>query len=560
MLLELDIENYAVVDKLRVGFGPGLNLLTGETGSGKSIVVDALALLLGARATTDVIRGSAERARVTGVFDPGDSEALEALLEEAGFEPEAELIVERQVLSSGKSRAYLNGRPTTVAVLKLLAAFLGDIHGQHEQQSLFSTRTQLEMLDAFAKTSAERETVAALYSEQRALREKLAALRGDEQERLRLLDLYRFQANEIQAAGLAPGEDDELEADRNKLRNLAKLQQAAGTAYDALYDSAVSASVQLKAATKALEELAEFESRFGESAKALAESRAVVDDVARDLGSYVDDLEANPGRLDQIEERLAEIEKLERKYGKTLAEVIAYGEEAAGKAAELEGAEHNAAEVEKRLAEAGAKYLDAAGKLSAKRRNSATKLAKAVEAELGSLAMTKASFAVDFSGGEEPEHWAAHGFDGLEFHFSANPGQPPRPLAQVASGGELSRITLAIKTCLAPAGRAGETPRTLVFDEIDTGVGGRVADAIGRRLKKLSAANQVLCVTHLPQIAGFADSHYRVEKAAKGKETFATLAKLEGEARTEELARMLSGEKVTEAALQNARELLAAAR
>ena len=561
MLLELDIENYAVVEKLRVGFGPGLNLLTGETGSGKSIVVDALALLFGARATTDVIRGDAERARVTGIFEPGASKRLETLLDEAGFEPAAELILERQILASGKSRAYLNGRPTTIAVLKDLAAFLGDIHGQHEQQSLFSARAQMEMLDAFASVAAEREAVAELFREQRALREKLESLRGDEQERLRLLDLYRFQANEIEAAALRPDEDQELNAERKKLRNLAKLQENAATAYDALYDSAVSASVQLKTAVKALEELAQIEERFSEQAKSIAETRAVVDDAARELSSYVDELDADPGRLDHIEERLAEIEKLERKYGKSLAEVIAYGEEVAAKVEELDGAEHNAAQLEKRLTAAAAKYLEAARKLSSKRAAAAKKLAKGVEGELGSLAMAKARFSVELAGGEDPEHWTAAGYDRVEYHFSANPGQPAKPLAQVASGGELSRLTLALKTCLTPDAKAKrETPRTLVFDEIDTGVGGRVAESIGRRLKRLSARNQVLCVTHLPQIAGFADQHFRVEKAARGDQTFAALERLDGDERTLELARMLSGEKVTDAALENARELIAAAR
>ncbi len=492
-------------------------------------------------------------------MEPPPDAALEGRLEEAGFEPSPELILERQILASGKSRAYLNGRPTTIALLKELASFLGDIHGQHEQQNLFSTGAQLDMLDAFAKTQAQRKTFARLFSGQRALRRKLEALRGNEQERLRQLDLYRFQANEIRSAQLEAGEDQALAAERRKLRNVAKLQEAASTAYDALYDSAVSAAARLKSAVAAVEELAEFESDFREQAKALTESRAVVEDAAHELRSYLDALAGDPGRLDHIEGRLAEIEKLGRKYGGTLEAVIAYGEDVTAKVTELDGAERNAAAVEKKLAEAAELYREAARMLSKKRRAAAKKLAKAVEGELASLAMDKARFAVSFEGGEETERWTGAGFDRIEFLFSANPGQPPRPLAQVASGGELSRITLAIKTCLSPRVKASGPPRTLVFDEIDTGVGGRVADAIGRRLKKLAGLNQVLCVTHLPQIAGFADRHFRVEKATRGKQTFASLARLDGDERTHELARMLSGETVTEAALENARELLARA-
>lgn len=558
MLHELHIKNYAVVAELRVGFERGLNLLTGETGSGKSIVVDAMSLLLGARADAGSIRAGADKARLTGRFEPAPSAALTALLAEADQELEdGELIVERVLQSNGKSRAYVNGRPAPAALLKGLAPYLGDIHGQHDQQQLFSVQAQLEMLDAYAGVASLKSDVAAAWTEWRALAKKLAELRGAEQDRLKLLDLYRFQLQEIQSAGLTPDEDEQLEQERRKLQNVNKLQESAASAYDALYDSGSSAAAQLKTAVKALEELSRFDAVFEAQFKALQEAKATVDDTAFELQSYLDGLEADPGRLDAVEGRLATIERLRRKYGKTLAEVIAYGEEIAAKAAELDDVDQTAEKIEKRRAEAGARYRELAGALSAKRRKAAKRLAEMVQGELGSLAMERARFAVGFAGDEAEEHWTAQGFDHVRFEFSANAGQPLRPLTQVASGGELSRVTLALKSGLLSQNEVADgVPRTLVFDEVDTGVGGRVAEAIGRRLKNLAAGSQVLCVTHLPQIAGFADAHYFVEKIESKRNTYASLVRLGASERVRELARMLSGSEVTAAALENARQLI----
>ncbi len=564
MLHELDIENYAVVAKLRVGFHAGLNLLTGETGSGKSIVVDALSLLFGARAGADAVRAGAQRARVSGVFEAPASTELQTALEAAGVEPEQdELILERHVLAGGKSRAYVNGRPATIALLRELAEHLGDIHGQHEQQNLFVARHQMRMLDVFAKTEALLERTGKHYREWRACERELAELRGNEQERLRLLDLYRFQDEEIRAAELKPGEDVELEQQRHKLRNVAQVQESAARAAGALAGDASSVAAQLKAALRAMEELTQFEPELAPWPAQLEAARATVEDAGFELQRYLDGLDADPNRLDAIEGRMASIEKLKRKYGKTLADVLAYGEEVARKVAELDNAEESAAKVEKRRAEAAARYREAAQALSKKRKQAAKKLQKGVEGELVALAMEKAKLAIAIEGGPEQEHWTADGFDRVRFDFSANPGQPLRPLAQVASGGELSRVALALKSrLLAAAGKTtarSRAPRTLVFDEIDTGVGGRVAEAIGQRLQGLAAGSQVLCVTHLPQIAGFADAHYSVAKQEKNGQTFASLTELNGPDRVEELARMLSGAKVTPAALENAKQLLAAA-
>ena len=556
MLHELQIDNFAVVDRLKVNFRRGLNLLTGETGSGKSIVVGALSLLMGGRGTADVVREGAEQARISGVFEPQPTVELIELLDQAGFELEdGELIVERQVAASGKSRCYVNGRPATQTFLRELALHLCDIHGQFDQQKLFSASEQMALLDQYAGLDEAVRSVAAFYAAWRDLREKLDGLRGDEQERLRQLDLYRYQHQEIEGARLEPDEEDRLRADRTKLKNLTRLREDAATAYNALYESSESAAAQLKTAIKAVESLATVDEAFAALPRALADAQATVQDAGFELQSYLDGLEDEPGRLERIEDRLAAIEKLKRKYGATLAAVVAYGAEVAAKVEELASSEKTAEQVEKRLAQAAREYLTAAAKLSKDRREAAASLQTQVEAELNELAIPKARFSVAQEPAQDESGWTSAGIDRIRFDFSANPGQQLKPLAQVASGGELSRVTLAIKTCLKPEA-GSHTPRTLVFDEIDTGVGGRVAEAIGRRLKRLAASDQVLCVTHLPQIAGFADAHYVVEKKAHDGATFATVAELADKERVIELARMLSGAKVTPAALANARQLL----
>jgi DNA repair protein RecN (Recombination protein N) len=554
MLLELNIEHFAVVDQLRVRFRTGLNLLTGETGSGKSIVVDALSLLLGARASSDLIRPGCKRARISGIFEV-DTLPLSHV---TPIEMEdAELIVEREILESGKSRAYVNGRVVTLADLRELAAALGDIHGQHEQQSLFSPKAQLEMLDAFAGTAPEARDVGQIYKEWRTAQTRLEELRGNEQERLRLLDLYRFQHREISEANLEPGQDDELARESNVLNNIERIKATASRAYDALYDSAGSVTAQLAAAKRDIEELSNYDSAAAAWAEPLAGARASVEDVAFELRSYLERLESNPQRLADIEDRLAVIENLKRKYGPTLAEVIAYGAEVERRLADIESNDEQIEQAEQRKGDLGRRYQDLAGTLSKKRGRAGKRLKSLVEKELSSLAMEKSVFEVDFEDGEQAA-WSASGVDKIRFLISANPGQPARPLATVASGGELSRVTLALKTCLLPAlsPKQGAIPRTLVFDEIDTGVGGRVAESVGRRLQELARSHQVLCVTHLPQVAGFADAHYFVEKRGDKKKTFATIAELSEPERVAELARMLSGESVTASAVEHAQEIL----
>lgn len=554
MLQELDIENYAVVDKLRVRFQAGLNLLTGETGSGKSIVVDSLALLFGARAGADVIRAGAKRARIAGVFDLPAGEWFREWMESHGFEVDDELIVERQVLASSKNRAYINGCPATLAALKELAPRLGDIHGQHDQQTLFSSRTQVNMLDGFAKTIPAARDVREAYRTYRKLDARIRELKAGEQERLRRLDLLRFQAAEIGEAELKPGEDEELARERNRLLNLSRLKQAYATAYDALYERDASASSQLKTAVEQLESVSAFDALFQDSIENLEAARAGVEDAAFEIRNALNKLEAQPERQEQIEERLALIEKLKRKYGATLDNVMQYGEQVSAELDEIEA--HNATPdaLEQQLQEADEAYRSRATALSKQRREAAGNLEAKIEKELAALAMERARFAIGF---EALETRSPDGLERIAFLFSANPGQPARPLNQTASGGELSRVALALKTCLTGSDTGIEGLRTLVFDEVDSGIGGRVAEAIGKRLKKLSSGSQLLCVTHLPQIAGFADAHFHVAKTEKQNQTFASVTELSDNQRIEELARMLSGAEITEAAVENARRLVA---
>lgn len=554
MLQELDIENYAVADRLRVRFQAGLNLLTGETGSGKSIIVDSLALLFGARADAGVIRAGAPRARISGIFDPPPGDEFRAWLEARGCAADDELIVERQILASSKSRAYINGSPATLTALKELAPRLGDIHGQHEQQMLFSPREQMRMLDGFAGTAAAARGVAQAYRACRGLEAQLRELQAGEQERLRRLDLLRFQADEIGRAALQPGEDEELQRERRLLVNLSRLRESCAAAYNALYEADAAAAAQLKTAAGQLEAVGEFDESLAEFAAGLETARAVVEDTAFEIRNYLDKLEAQPERQEQIEERLALIEKLKRKYGAALDDVLQYGEKVGKELADLEAGGAAPAALEEQLRAAAAAYRSQAAALSQRRKEAAAKLAAAVERELPALAMENARFTV----GLEPlEDWSADGLERVAFLFSANPGQAARPLNRAASGGELSRVALALKTCLLDTGGGAETLRTLVFDEVDSGVGGRVAEAVGKRLKKLSAGSQVLCVTHLPQIAGLADVHFHVAKIEKRRQTFASVTELSGGRRIEELARMLSGAEVTDAALANARQLAA---
>jgi len=548
MLLELTVENYAVVEKVRVRFHRGLNLLTGETGSGKSIVVDALALLLGGRASAEMVRSGAERARIAGIFEVEGRALPEGIELEDG-----ELILEREILPNGKSRAFAGGRPVTAALLKELARSLADIHGQHDQQQLFSQGVQREMLDGFAGAGEQVAHVALLHNRWNAASQELAELERSTQEKLRQADLWTFQHNEIETVNPQPGEDLHLESERQVLRNVVRLEETASASYAALYEDPQSVAAQLRMVVKRLEELARIDDSIREVITALTPANIAVDEAAHALGHYLGKLEADPVRLEEIETRLAALEKLRRKYGATVEDVIAFREDVARNLTAVETSGGRRLALEREVVDLTAAYESAASKLSGLRRDAALRLAKAVESELASLAMERTRVAIQVS----PAEWSAAGADAVEFLISPNLGEELKPLEKIASGGELSRVALALKTCIAPPGtEKNAVPRTLVFDEVDAGVGGSAAEAVGRRLKKLAAAAQVLCVTHLAQIAGFAEHHYYVEKHAERGRTITTIEELDARARTCEIGRMLSGEKVTPEALRHAEQLI----
>ncbi|HXE64740.1 MAG TPA: DNA repair protein RecN [Bryobacteraceae bacterium] len=557
MLHELVVENYAVVDRLRVRFHEGLNLLTGETGSGKSIVVDALGLLLGGRASADMIRSGEERARVSGVFESGRRAA--DMLAAAGFDTEEdEILIAREILSNGKSRVFVNSRPATVAVLKDLAPLLGDIHGQHDQQLLFDPSAQLAMLDGFAKVREQRSKVRELFVEWRRFSSEIAQLEGSEQEKNRLLDLWQFQHREIESVSLKPGEDIELEAERRVQQNAGKLLETAGMAWEALYEAPESAWSTARGVAKKLDDLARIDPSMEPVRQALEPALIAMQDVSYSLRDYLGNLEANPARLEEIENRLAAIDRLKRKYGSSVDEILAFYEDVTRKVNDIETSGERLEELKRQQARVASAYEKAAAELTVQRTAAAGKLGHRVEQELKPLAMERTVFRVVV---EPAVEWNETGADAVRFLVSANVGEEPKPMERIASGGELSRIALALKTCLVgSAGKAAAPARTLVFDEIDTGVGGRAAEGVARRLKGLASEHQVICVTHLPQIACFADHHYVVGKHERNGRTVAEITELKGKASTEEIGRMLSGEQLTPEALRNAEELMRAAR
>jgi DNA repair protein RecN (Recombination protein N) len=561
MLLELRAENYAVIDHAIAGFGPGLNLLTGETGAGKSILVDALALLMGQKASTDLIRHGADRAVLSCVFE--STPGAELILEANGLDSDSEeVILRREILADGKGRVYVNNQPATVAVLRALAPELALVHAQSETVSGFDPAQQRTLLDRFAGASIDTALTAAsdAFALWHEIQDRLADLERDEKDRLRLADLWSFQTREIQAGSPEPGEDQALETEKRVLLNAEKLQAAAISVNEVLYENDASAEVALQSAQKHLEDLARYDASFAESAQQIAAARATVQDVASTVRVYADRIDASPERLAEIENRLVLLDRLKRKYGATLADVIASGVEAARKLAEIENRDEILKSLRAGLTNAAESYKAAARALTTGRAAAAKKLEKLAESQINDLAM-KARFAIAVTPNEDPAAWTAHGWDQVECRIATNPGEPLQPLDQIASGGEMSRVLLALKVSVEEGAnraraRKVQTPRTLVFDEIDIGIGGRAAEAVGQKLKALSRAQQVLCVTHLPQIAAFADQHFLIEKQEKQRRTQTSIRLLTPKERAEEIARMISGATVTETSLRHAEQML----
>ncbi|MFY9562350.1 MAG: DNA repair protein RecN [Terriglobales bacterium] len=583
MLSELRLENYAVIDNVVVEFGAGLNLLTGETGAGKSILIDALGLLLGEKASSEVIRTGTDRAVVSAVFESEGAAlvAIEEILESNGLDAEdASLIVRREIAPGGKGRVFVNNQPATVAVLKQIAPHLAIIHAQNESIVNFDAAARQALLDAYAVI--ELQAVADAFANWKEIRARIAELERDEQDRMRLLDLWNFQSREIEEARLQPGEDERLETEKRVLANAEKIYSAAMNAFDLLYEGDASTSSSLRAAQKHVEELVRYEPKFQEALAALEAARIAVEDVGATLRDYAGGIQASPERLAELGERLALLDRLKRKYGPTFAETIAFGEGVRRKLAEMENKDEVLRELRAQLAAAADEYRKAARSASRKRAEAGRKLEKLVEAEINDLAM-RASFRIAVEENETEEHWTSSGINQVTYRIAPNAGETMRPLEQIASGGELSRVMLALKASVeagaaarkasveagaaarkasvarapSPASKAA-AQRTMVFDEIDTGIGGRAAEAVGKKLKALSKGNQVLCVTHLPQIATFADQHYLIEKRESSGRTKTTVRLITGEERTEEVARMLSGAKLTDTSRKHAEQMIRA--
>ena len=553
MLQLLSISNIALIDDLRVEFDGALNLLTGETGSGKSIIVDALGVLIGGRFTSELLKSGAERGSIEGLFSLSPNPQLETLLENSGFSNGDELIIRRELSATGRNKIFINNQLATQTLLRDLRPFLVDIHGQGDQQTLFDPDTHLELLDSFAGHAALRAEVAEAYESLSRVRRELATLRQDAAEKFQLADTLQFQIAELERAQLSLGEDERLEEERRRLSNVEKLTTLCQSSYSRIYEDDDAALARLRQTLKDVEELSEYDSGFREYVEGLESARAVLEDLSFALRDFADKLEFSPARLAAIEDRLAELSRLKRKYGGSIEASLEHLAQAQDRLRQIETSDQREQELTRELESAQKHYLERARKLHKERVRAAKALEKAVEDGIAEVAMENARFQVQVDRDEtDSERIGPTGFDKIEFQFSANVGEEVKPLARVASGGEASRLMLVLKT----VSNASEFPRTIVFDEIDTGIGGRVSEAVGIKLKKLSKTNQVLCVTHQPQIARFADNHLVVQKEARAGRTQVNVNKLDRTGRVEELARMLTGAEITESARRHARELL----
>lgn len=551
MLRELRVRNLAVIEALVVPLAPGLNVLTGETGAGKSILLDALLLVRGARAQSDVIRAGAESAVVEAVFEVEANGSAAGALAEAGLAAEdGQVVIRRELTRAGRHRAFVNDSPVTVALLERLGDHLVEIHGQHEHQRLLDPARQLDLLDRFAGTEDLRARVAELHAKDRTARGELERTRSFERDRAQREDLLRFQVGELDAARLRPGEEDELRAERRRLQHAERLLAAVAEATAQLDGESGSALVRLARASRTVHDLGRLDPAFGAPAEPLESAAVQVEEALRMLRALRDSLDVEPGRLEAIDERLDVLTRLKRKYGDTETAMLAFRETAAAELQRLARHEEVLAEQERQEADLRAELTSAASTLSERRQAAARRLQARAEREIRTLGMERADFLVVVEPGGADEV-SARGWDRVEFRLSANPGEEPKSLGRVASGGELSRTMLALRTVLA----AADGVRTMVFDEVDAGIGGLVAGVVADRLAAVAAGRQVLCVTHLAQIAARADHHLHVSKSVQRGRTRAAVTALTGEARVAELARMLGGE--TRTALGHARELLA---
>jgi DNA repair protein RecN (Recombination protein N) len=559
MLRFLRIRDFALIREVEIQFGPGLNLLTGETGSGKSILADALGLLVGERSSAEMIRANCEQAVLEGVFETEADGAVRRALQDAGigFEEDA-VLIRREISSGGRSRVFINNTLATLALLKSVGESLADIHGQHDQKTLLDLSSHREWLDRFGGNGELAAKTRDCHRRMQDLAGRLDAMAMDEQERLRRVDILQFQIDEIRKADPQAEEKENLETEKNLLANREKIFALASEAYSLLYESETSLLSLANRLERILQALEEYDSAWAPHRESLRDNLYKLEDLAYAARDYTARIDFSPERLDLVQQRLSDLERLLRKYGGTIPEILAFAERSERDLEALVSHADISRALEEQLAQETSQYLAVAGRLSAKRRRDAARLEREVRKEFAALAMEKMELAVRFSQ-REPERWSGRlpasygpfGLDQIELMIAPNKGEEMRPLMRIASGGELSRLMLAIKSLCG-----GEPGRTLVFDEVDAGIGGRVAEAVGRRLRELAGTSQVLCVTHLPQIAAFAHHHFNVRKEAVGGRTETFVDGLSGPKRVEELARMMGGEIITETTRRHALEML----
>lgn len=563
MLQELRIQNLAIIDKLNIDFSSGLNIMTGETGAGKSIIVDALELVLGGRASAELIRTGADEAVVEAGFDIEGNKTVADLVSGFGIDNDDSLIIIKRIVSrSGKNRIYINNSLTNLSTLSAIGDELVDIHGQHEHQSLLKTDKHIDMLDAFGSAANSaiyelRKAVGAHYNKLKALKERLSELENREKDRVKEEEFLRYQTREIEDAALKPKEDEELLSKKSVALNAEKLASFSNTAYEGLYEADAAVIKELSKVLNAVKEISKFDNRAEETARLCESAVFQLEEAADFLRGYKEKIEFDADEFAKIDDRLDLINRLKKKYGSTIEDILLSLEEAKKRLQAMEKLDEDIGNIKAEIDKEKEDVSVLAMELSKKREKIAKDIEKKVEAELSDLNMKKTRFVVKMwkeSGSDTTDGFSltSKGIDRIEFLITPNIGEEPKPLAKIASGGELSRIMLALKAILADA----DNVPTLVFDEVDAGIGGAVAETVGERLKRIAKGHQVFCITHLPQIAGYADNHYFVEKKAEGSRTITKVAKLSEDGRVKELARMLGGKKITETTLKHAEEML----
>ncbi len=562
MLKLLTIKNFAIAEELEIEFGKGLNLLTGETGAGKSILINAISAVVGSRVSTDVVRTGAEKAVVSAVFDVSNFTAVQQQLESLGLPVEEELFIRREISLKGSSRAFVNNVAVPIGTLAHLGNLLVDIHGQHEHQSLLRRETHRELLDAFGSHADLMEAVASAFHKMESLQSQLQERQRRQKELEEKQELYRFQLQEIERAELQPGELEELEAERKILANSEKIFEIAARLLQIFNGEAISLLELMGSAEQDLMELGEFSSEIRKLTEEFASARVIAQETARSIEEFQASVEFDPLRLEAVESRLNLIRQLQKKYGATIEEILAYKQSLEEQLASAENFAQEIDRLKKEYENAVNEYIEHAVALSAARTQAAEKLEAQVQEELKYLGMGGTRFKVAITQNPDPDspvqikgqpvHAEATGIDAVEFFISPNPGETFKPLQKIASGGEISRIMLALKRILA---RIDRVP-TLIFDEIDVGVSGRIAGAVGRSIARLAESHQVICITHLPQIASQRADHFVVEKYVANDRTFVRVRRLEDQQRVDEIARLLSGERVTDSARQSARTLM----